>query len=294
MIQLERKLDKVYDKMGYAHQTRYSYTKNIMLFLDWCEQESIDPTKTGIDDLYTYVGHLRARDLSEHTVRQLVKSLRHYYDAIGYKENPVLFIRTGKKVVTMPKDLLDEETMLDMYLFYQPRTLSDRRNKVILGMVIFQGITRQEIGLLEVEHVELDKERIYIPATRSSNERYIPLRRAQIPDLEDYLYKVREQLLIEAQKKTERLFFTVGIGNRIHNALYLMTKRLRLYYPQFKSFSQVRNSRIAIWLNSQKKDLRKVQYLSGMRYASSLLRHKKTTTEQLKKKLDIIHPMDRF
>ena len=294
MENLEKTLEKYYDKMGYADNTRRSYTNCINKFLDWCEDESVTPMTATLDDMYTYISHIRKSGLSEHTVRERIATAGHYFNAMGRKDNPVLFIRSGKPEKTIPKNLIDEETMIDMYLSIQPCTLRDRRNKVILGLMMFQGITRQEAGLIEVEHVEFDKNRIYIPASAKINARYLPLKRLQVDDLQDYVYRLRSQLLIESQKVTERLFFSQGIGHRVDNVLWLLAKELKLMYPQFKRFGQLRDSRIGIWLNVQKHDLREVQYLSGMRYASSLLRHKRTDTDKLKRKLDLIHPMDRF
>lgn len=294
MKKLEKILEKYYDKMGFSHCTRNSYTNNIRIFLKWCELESINPKKVTLDQIYLYVSQIRERKLSNHTVRERITTAGHYFNAIGRKDNPVLFIRTGKKEITIPKNLLDEETLIDLYLSITPQTLRDRRNKVILGLLIFQGITKQEAGLIEVEHVEFDKNRVYIPASSKMNARYLPLRQIQRPDLEDYVYKLRGQLLIEAGKTTERMFFSQGNSNNVGNLLWMMARDLKMARPQFKSFSQLRESRISIWLNHKKEDLRMVQYLSGMRYASSLLRHKRTDTEQLKRKLDLIHPMDRF
>lgn len=108
----------------------------------------------------------------------------------------------------------------------------------------------------------------------------------------EYLYEIRPRLLNEANKTTNRLFFSMGKGNSLTNAINLMTKELKKEYPIFKTITQLRESRMAIWVKEH--GIRKAQYLSGIKYTSSMLRYKTTDIEQLKKKLAIAHPMERL
>ena len=84
----------------------------------------------------------------------------------------------------------------------------------------------------------------------------------------------------------------MGKGNNLSNAIHLMTKELKREYPIFKTITQLRESRMAIWVKEY--GIRKAQYLSGIKYTSSMLRYKTTDVEQLKKKLAIVHPMERL
>lgn len=294
MRELEKKMEAYFDKLGFAHNTRRSYFNSMMKFVDWCASVNLDHSKASVDDLYTYISSMRERGLSEHTVRERICTVEHFFRATRRKLNPAVFIRFGKRASTIPANLLDDETMVDIYLSLMPRTMRDARNRVIMGLIMFQGLTRNETGLIEVEHIELDKMRIYVPASRKANERYVPLRQMQVQDLEDYLYRLRPQMLVECGRQTGRLFFPFGGGSDVHNLLWILCRDIKLRFPQFRNLVQLRDSRINIWLNAQKQDLRAVQYLCGMRYASSLLRHKRTDTDKLKRKLDLLHPMERL
>jgi len=71
-----------------------------------------------------------------------------------------------------------------------------------------------------------------------------------------------------------------------------MTKELKREYPIFKTITQLRESRMSLWVKEY--GIRKAQYLSGIKYTSSMLRYKTADVEQLKKKLAIVHPMERL
>ena len=167
-----------------------------------------------------------------------------------------------------------------------------KRDKVILGCVIFQGVKREELDLLELQHLDLEEATIYIPSSTKTNSRTISLHPIQMPHLMTYLYEIRPKLLVEAQKDTSRLFFSMGKGSSLTNALYIKTKELKHNYPSFKSLTQIKASRMALWIKAH--GVRQAQYLSGIRYASSMLRYKSTDIEKLKQKLAIVHPMERL
>ena len=84
----------------------------------------------------------------------------------------------------------------------------------------------------------------------------------------------------------------MGTGNCITNALYRMMKDLKLEFPSLKTVTQIKESRMSIWV--QQYGIRKAQYLSGIKYTSSMLRYKTTDIEKLKQKLAIVHPMERL
>jgi hypothetical protein len=47
-----------------------------------------------------------------------------------------------------------------------------------------------------------------------------------------------------------------------------------------------------VWVKEH--GVRKAQYLSGIKYVSSMLRYKTTDIEKLKTKLAIVHPLERM
>jgi site-specific recombinase XerD len=125
----------------------------------------------------------------------------------------------------------------------------------------------------------------------ATNARNISLATVQVPKLTTYLYEVRPKLLQEAGKKSGLLFFSTGKGNSLQSAVAAVQKRLKQSYTQVNYLSYIRQSRVTHWVKEL--GIRKAQYFSGMKYASSLLRYQMKDTDSLKRALQVVHPLER-
>jgi integrase/recombinase XerD len=46
-----------------------------------------------------------------------------------------------------------------------------KRAKVIIGLMMYQGLNTADLGNLQIEHLQLSKGKIYVPSTTRSNAR---------------------------------------------------------------------------------------------------------------------------
>jgi site-specific recombinase XerD len=173
----------------------------------------------------------------------------------------------------------------------QPVSIIQRRELVMLGVFLFQGIRLDEIKLLTTKNIDLERGIISIPQTATTNVRNISLATAQVPKLMTYLYEVRPKLLQEAGKQSALLFFSTGKGNSLKSAVAAAQKRLKQSHTQVTCLSYIRQSRVTHWVKEL--GIRKAQYFSGMKYASSLLRYQMRDTDSLKRALQVVHPLER-
>jgi site-specific recombinase XerD len=240
------------------------------------------------------------KGLSINRTRQLLGVIKHYFQFIKREDNPALLIKHKKREYTLPKNLLSEDQLKDLYHTIEAKTLIQRRDKVMLGLVIFQGLKREEPNALEIQHLNLDNATVYVPASNRTNARTLELHPLQMTHLMSYIYEFRPRLLIEIQNpkygkahtETNYLFFSMGSGQFINNALQKKLRELKILSPSFVSLTQIKESRMSIWVKQN--GIRKAQYLSGIKYASSMLRYKTSDIEKLKSKLAITHPMERL
>ncbi|HAD96133.1 MAG TPA: hypothetical protein DCG19_01945 [Cryomorphaceae bacterium] len=279
-------------KRGYRPQTIYGYGNLLDTFLNWCTHQNINPATASLDQLYTYKKELVEQGLKAQTVQQHLSILKHYYASIDREDNPALLVKHKKREHTLPEHLFGEDELKELYRSLEASNLVQRRDKVMIGMVIFQGLRREELTLIETEHLNLDTTTLYVPSTTKTNSRNIELHPMQMKDLLAYVYDYRPLLLKEAQKNTTRLFFSMGTGNAMNNAIQRKMDTLRHWHPALRSLAQLRESRISLWVQAY--GLRKAQYLSGIKYTSSMLRYKTQDIEQLKRKLAVVHPMERM
>jgi integrase/recombinase XerD len=147
-----------------------------------------------------------------------------------------------------------------------------KRNKVILSLLIYQGITTTDLGNLRLEHIQLEQGIINIPATKKSNSRTLKLEAHQVLSFQDYILTARIQILQKAQKETEQFIVSTGTSHKILNLLQKLINQLKQDIPKLKNTKQLRASVITNWLKIH--NLRKVQYMAGHRYVSSTENYK--------------------
>jgi integrase/recombinase XerD len=288
-----KKFENYLIKKGYTPRTIKGYLLLFGIFTDWCRAYNVNLDTATLEELYDYQSFNRERGDKPSTMQGKISVIKHYYRFIKRKNNPALLVQTEKQEKQTVKNILDEETLMNIYLDYQPEAFVFTRDKVMLGLFIFQGLTRGEIESLELHHIELEKNRIYIPQTVTTNKRYLTLHPIQKRELQNYINQERNELLnTYYHTSTSRLFFSTRSKNSLTDVHNQMLKRMKKLYPYVISFKQIRSSRITIWVSQN--GIRKAQYMSGLKNVTSLIRYRQADKEKLKQKLDVVHPMERL
>jgi len=274
-------------KKGHAFNTVRTNTNIVKVYLAYVTG---DPTAA--TTLMDYIEHCKQSGNSHHTINMKVVALCHYFDFLELKENPAQKIKLQGRTYKVPTLLLDTYQLTGIYNSQPIGGLVQKRAKVMLSLMIFQAITPTEAGQIEVTDLNLQEGTIYIPRGRKSNSRTLELKSHQLLLLQDYLVKVRPQMLRETGKSTNKLFFTLGVGEgkkRVENVISILRIHLKNSDPKFRSFQQIRQSRITLWIEEH--GLRKAQYMAGHRYVSSTERYRTDHDKTLRKELNIHHPL---
>ncbi len=280
------------NELEYAPNTIRAYKNNVIQYLDWLEDNNINPIEITLEETYSFINYRRQLGNSNSTIRGFKAIITHFNHSVNTKSNPMLIVELQKLNRTTPTQLLDEEFLETIYRETKSNTLVQKRDKCMLGMILFLGLQRTELTNLELEHLDLEEGRIYVGATNSTNERYINLNPKQIVHLSNYVYDIRPRLLKEFRRQTNRLFFSKGTSTNLNGALGRMITRLKLEFGYVKDFKQLKQSRVTIWVKELGQ--RQAQYLGGYKYVSSLERYDTNALEDLENKLDYHHPMERL
>jgi integrase/recombinase XerD len=186
---------------------------------------------------------------------------------------------------------------------YPAKTLRQKRNKIILGLLIYQGLSTEDLRRLEKEHVKLKEGKIYVPGDRRRKSRSLELKPFQVMELHEYLTKIRPAIIegismpgparkpdrLNRSSLETQLFISINGSENIKNSLLHLFREIRKINPAIINANKIRQSVITYWLKTM--NLRQVQYMAGHKYVSSTERYQRSNLENLQNKLEKYHPL---
>lgn len=288
-------MEKIIEQMkAYLQSKKYQirtiegYVRVSRLFMKWVEKEGLTLGGLTYPQGMKWVGWRQGKGVSSRTINQEILAINHLYQS-QEKVSPLAELRlrgVRHQAVYYQIEYTDLE---NLYRQFNESGLPGKRNKVILGMVIYQGLSRMELENIRMEDLDMENALIRVRETAKINSRIMTLEAVQILDLVNYIYEVRPQLAI---KETEYLFLSKYNGGKLANTISYLWKVLHKHYRVKLTTRVIRQSLINHWLKS--KDLRMVQYLAGHKYVSSTFRYGQRSLEELQEELEIIHPLSKL
>src|SRR5690606_19060320 len=115
-------------------------------------------------------------------------------------------------------NLLSPDELEDLYYSYgtenktDRRTksiLADKRNKVMLGLMVYQGLSTTDMKRLTPEHIQPKKGKIYVPSGKMGGRRELALMPWQVMELIEYLSETWPELT-RRKKATDGELFPVS------------------------------------------------------------------------------------
>jgi integrase/recombinase XerD len=186
-------------------------------------------------------------------------------------------------------EILDENSKFKNQNWFTTSQLASKRNKVILGLLIYQGLGTTELGRLTEKDLKLREGKIFIAGTRRSNEREMKLEAHQVLDIMEYTLKTRQEILNLNNKTSESLFVSAGESNQFRSVINKLIKKLNKQSSKVTSVFQIRTSVITHWLKIH--NLRQVQHMAGHRYVSSTESYFVNDLDDLQEDITKYHPI---
>ena len=272
-----------------SEKTVKHYSKYIRRFLTWLEDEELQAEAFTYTGLLEFMRYCQQMGVTKRTVHNILCMVRHYCTYLIHegrrKDNPAAGVFIRGLVRKLPTNLLSMEEMEELFKQYSLQLHVDASKKIMLGLMVYQGLTVGELMRLEAIHIKLKDGKIFIKGTKRTNERLLNLNANQIIGLQQYISnnKFKEgYLFIEVIRK--------DVSERnINNRLQYMFKQLKQLNPRVKNPKQLRSSVITFWLRQN--NLRQVQYMAGHKYVSSTERYQVNNLDDLQNELQQHHPM---
>ncbi|MET3982126.1 integrase/recombinase XerD [Mucilaginibacter sp. UYP25] len=283
------KFEEYLQETGFKSQTVYQHRKYASCFLAWIAEQSLALEQLTYTEILDFADHLKKDNKNINLINRMMLAVRYYFTYLQNEHqisyNPAAGISLKGETRSIPHDLLEKAELEYLYENYEIKDERTHRNKVIIGLLVYQALTREELETISPEHLKLREGKINVPKTGKQNDRILPLQPHQILDLQEYILLIRPKL----QSKSQHLFTGRNDIENLKNSLLHLNHALRKINPKYKHAVQIRQSVITEWL--KEKDLRTVQYMAGHRYVSSTERYQSSNLEDLKEALSKHHPL---
>jgi len=278
---------------GYAHGTITTMKRTVGLYWKWLAQENIEADQASYQEVLSYIKSLQHQGVTQRTIQHYLVSIKHYYDHLIEAKKVVQNPATGIKVQGVKRKILyhifQPHELNAIYNGHKDESLKGRRDKVILGLLIYQGLRAEELGRMETNHIKLREGEIEAPGGIRRNGRKMKLESHQIMEMYDYMLQIRPEILKKSREATDKLFVSPEGGIQISNFISRLMARLKKKHPQLVNAKQIRASVITKWLRMY--NLREVQYLAGHRYISSTESFLENEMEGLQEEVQQFHPL---
>jgi site-specific recombinase XerD len=278
----------------YMPSTIDCYVKNIVSFLEWVTSNNLyEIENVGYNDLLSHIQFLQEKKLTVHTINIRLLSISKYFEFLKEEKlvtkNPARTLRIKGEIKTITEQPLKYADLEALYFDYKKLEkttkknvqekvkITHQRNIIIVGLLVWQGLHSGELEKLEVNHINLDEGKIYVPGGARSNSRTLQLHVQQVVQLHTYLHGGAHIT------NGEKLF-----KGRMSDIIQALLEELKGLNPIIKNAQHIRASVILNWLKQYNK--RQVQYMAGHRYIDSTERYAVQETDSLTDLLVKHHP----
>lgn len=252
-----------------------------------------NPEKINYQNIMDYMELVRKTNCpqSVHKILQSIKKYFEYLQETGkVKHNPAKTIRLkdGKENPIQLQELLTEKELLKLL---EPRKerypILEKRNQIIMSLLINQALLVGDIERLKVEDIDLKEAKIKVQKTGITNERILDLKAGQI--LLFYQYLQEERIKLERQKTSFFLLNKLGSAITKDDINYLVSTYQKEFTKKITSV-KIRQSVIKLKLD-QGENLRKVQYFAGHKHADTTEKYKEVGINALQTAINQFHPI---
>jgi|SRR6218665_107860 len=229
------------------------------------------------------------------TRSRTISAIKRYYDYLVFtgqrNDHPCKTLTAKKKGEhsIQAQDLFSTEELESLMQRENRYKNLDIRNKVLISLLIYQGLTSDEILRLEIDNIDLEACTVYVKASSKLNRRTLPLKANQVRLFDSYINQVRsEMIMIKTNRfiisKLGRPLSTDGIGT-------VMDILNPLFPDRVLNPRSIRMSVISNCLNERKMPLEDVQRLAGHKWPSSTEKYYRVDSNQQRELINRYFPL---
>lgn len=277
----------------FRRSTAESYLFAIRQFLE----TNPNASKYSSEDIQRYLGS--KNNVTDTYRSKLLSCLKAYFDCLieldSRDKHPcqtlTIKVHRSRQIQLQNLFLPDElEELLERLNRYK---MVDKRNKVLISFMIYQGLSSSELVNLKISDVNSEECYIYIKSKSSRiNSRKLQLEAKQINWIKEYLSQRYKSL---NQDKFEYFFISKLNTKLTVDGIHSIFDQFKtLYLPRKISPSTIRQSVISNWINHYGKSMDDTLELSGIKNLSTLVNYKDKLDSNSRNLLSKHHPLSKL
>ncbi len=289
-----------YVRKHYSSRCAKGYLTMIKRYLGYTGNNAKEASYT---DILNYIGHLRTLRLHPKSLVNNLFCIKIYYRyliAIGKREDHPcrhLYLQDQLNKKIPVADLYSKQTLDELLLKHKSkRAIMQRRDEVLISLLLYQAMTVQELTAINVEDVNLKEATIKAKGGCKQKARILALQASQILLLHQYLTEDREKIMrynkqLTANDKTALILGNTGkriFAGSINNLINTGRAKHEKLIPL-----KIRQSVIAHLLKTNN-NVRIVQVFAGHKRATSTEEYQQTALEELKTVIQKLHPLEKI
>ena len=168
----------------------------------------------------------------------------------------------------------------------------ENRNKVLISLLIYQGLTSDELIRLDTDDIDLDNGTVYVKSSSKLNRRTLKLDSTQILLFDRYINQTRGEIMKRISTKTDKLILN-KLGQPISvEGIFAVIEVLNPLFPDRKlNPRSIRMSVISNWMNEKKLPLENVQELAGHKWPSTTEKYRKMDNMKQRELINRFFPL---
>jgi integrase/recombinase XerD len=283
-----------YLQQRHPASTVKSYAREIKVYL----QQNPKAKSYNYKEVMQYVGVLRNKYKNPHNIHRIIQAIKKYYHYLRIteqrKDNPTKAIRLRDNK-TKDIQLQDLFTNEELQKLLEPREerypFLSTRNKVVMSLLVHQGLKIGEIVQLETHHINVQEATIFVPATGHTNKRTLQLKAEQVMLLHEYISEARIKLITQRTNNSSKLLLS-KLGQPLSTSeIQYLVETFRHLHPERHLTAQTIRMSVVMNLLSAGNDLRVVQVFAGHMHPDTTEKYKQTHIETLQSEINKHHPL---
>jgi integrase/recombinase XerD len=282
---------KSYLQNNLSPATAVRYERDLQFFFFHLK----NPQEAKYKQIMEVIGVLRNKYSNPKTVNRILAAIKKYYDYLLHigarKDHPCksITLRDTRRRSLQLQDLLSTQE-LEHLLESKPKSKHNRktnqtRNKLLLSLLVYQGMARTEISKIELQDINLEEGTIKAKGDERTNSRTLPLKAKQVHLIYEYMHKER------SETKSGKLFIGMHDDELQSDAICRILLRYQYLFPEKVLNSQTIRMSVTRNLLKEGKDIRVVQTYMGHKSPGTTEKYKQSHTEELKAEIQKYHPI---